>query len=196
MIHIEQAIVVEGKYDKIKLASVIDGVIIPTNGFGLYKDKEKQALIRFYAEKTGIIILTDSDTAGFRIRSFVKNIASGGKITNVYIPEISGKEKRKSKPSKEGKIGVEGVSPEIILKAFDKAGILSREEEKKDPITETDLYEDGLSGGKNSREMRTRLLEKLELPKLLSSKAMLEVLNAMMTRTEYKEYIKEIFFSE
>lgn len=182
----------EGKYDKIKLSSIVDSVVIVTNGFGLYKDKEKQALIRFYAEKTGIIILTDSDTAGFRIRSLIKNIAREGKITNVYVPEIFGKEKRKDKPSKEGKLGVEGIDDDIIVSAFEKAGIFSKPSENREKITNLDLYEDGLSGGEGSSIKRIKLLESLGLPKLLSTKALIEVLNAMMPKDEYKKLVEQI----
>ena len=107
---IPYAIVVEGKYDKIKLSSIVDAVIIVTNGFGIYKNKETAELVRYYAEKTGIVILTDSDTAGFRIRGHIKSIVPKGKIINLYSPEIFGKEKRKTEPSKEGKLGVEGIS--------------------------------------------------------------------------------------
>ena len=110
MLKVKQAVIVEGKYDKIKLDSIIDGVIVQTNGYSIFKDKEKLALIRFYAEKTGIIILTDSDSAGFKIRNYLKGAIPDGKIINVYIPDIFGKERRKLKPSAEGKLGVEGVS--------------------------------------------------------------------------------------
>lgn len=152
MIKIEQAIIVEGKYDKIKVSSFIDAVIIVTNGFGIFTDREKLELIRFYAMKTGIVILTDSDKAGFAIRNHIKGAVRNGKIYNVYIPDIMGKEKRKVKPSAEGKLGVEGVEKNIILKAFEKAGILTSECEKDDTqkITKTDLYLMGLSGGKTA----------------------------------------------
>ncbi|MDE7279384.1 MAG: toprim domain-containing protein, partial [Oscillospiraceae bacterium] len=124
MLHVKQAVIVEGKYDKIKLSSVIDGVIIPTDGFNVFKNKETLALIRYFAETTGIIILTDSDAAGFKIRSFLKGAVGGkGEILNVYVPDIFGKERRKTAPSKEGKLGVEGMEKEIILEAFRKAGI-------------------------------------------------------------------------
>ena len=118
MIHIEQAIVVEGKYDKIKLSSIIDGVIITTNGFSVLKNKEKLDLIRYYAKNRGIIILTDSDSAGFKIRSYLKGAVNEGNIINVYIPDVFGKEKRKNAPSKEGKLGVEGIDCDILLDAF------------------------------------------------------------------------------
>ena len=192
MLHIKQAIVVEGKYDKIKISSITDAVIIATNGFSLFKDKEKQALIRFYAEKTGIIILTDSDSAGFKIRNLIKNIAKDGKIINVYVPEIFGKEKRKSEFSKEGKLGVEGIDKEIIINALEKAGVFCENADDRDKITNLDFYEDGLSGCPDSSKLRSKLLEHLDLPQLLTSKALLEIVNTMFSRDEYKELIKKI----
>lgn len=184
MIKLSQAIVVEGKYDKIKLSSFIDAVIIVTNGFGIFKDKEKLELIKFYAKSTGIIIMTDSDRAGFIIRNHIKGTVKNGKIKNVYIPDIIGKEKRKIKPSAEGKLGVEGMNREIILNALEKAGIIADETQKDTEalITKTDLFELGLSGGKNSSMLRRQLLEYLKLPSLLSANSMLEVLNTMMDR--------------
>lgn len=193
MIKLKQAVVVEGKYDKIRLSSVIDGVIIVTNGFGIFKDKEKLALIRFYAENTGIIILTDSDRAGFIIRNHIKGAVKNGRIQNVYIPEIFGKERRKTQPSAEGKLGVEGMDREILLKAFEKAGITSdTSDSEREPITKTDLFTLGLSGGKNSSELRRQLLEHLKLPSLLSANSMLEVLNTMMDMTELGKIMTEL----
>ncbi len=192
MLHLEQAVIVEGKYDKIKLNSIIDGVIITTNGFSVIKDKEKIALIRYFAKKKGIIILTDSDSAGFKIRNYIKGAVREGKITNVYIPDIFGKEKRKAAPSKEGKLGVEGIDKEILLKAFEKAGILSSETtEKRDPITKIDLYEAGLTGGKNSSEKRKAVLKRLDMPQLLTTNSMLEILNTMMSREEFMRFAAE-----
>ena len=121
MIKINEAIIVEGKYDKIKLCSVVDAVIIVTDGFGIFKDAEKLALIRYYAEKTGIVILTDSDSAGRKIRGYIKGAVKNGVVKNVYTPDIFGKEKRKTKPSAEGKLGVEGIDCDILLAAFKKA---------------------------------------------------------------------------
>lgn len=197
MIKLKQAIVVEGKYDKIKLSSIIDAVIIVTNGFGIFKDKEKLALIRFYAETTGIIIMTDSDRAGFIIRNHIKGAVKNGRIQNVYIPDIIGKEKRKNKPSAEGKLGVEGMDKEIILKAFEKAGISSDEKEqnKDDIITKTDLYLLGLSGGKESGSLRKQLLEYLKLPSLLSANSMLEVLNTMIDIKTLSKIVKDELMS-
>lgn len=198
MIKLKQAVVVEGKYDKIKLSSIIDAVIIVTNGFGIFKDKEKLELIRFYAETTGIIIMTDSDRAGFIIRNHIKGVVKKGKIQNVYVPDIMGKEKRKTKPSAEGKLGVEGMDKKIILKAFEKAGISSEQYEKneKKNITKTDLYMLGLSGGNNSSDLRRRLLEYMKLPSLLSANSMLEILNTVTDIDELKEIVNEKLIKE
>lgn len=156
MIKINQAVVVEGRYDKIKLSSILDTVIIETNGFGIFKDKEKQALIRLLAEKRGIIVLTDSDGAGFKIRSFISGIVPPDRVTHVYTPDIFGKERRKERPSKEGKLGVEGIETRILLEALKKSGVTVEEGEKEEApkrlITSADFYEDGLSGGKQLGE--------------------------------------------
>ena len=185
MIHIAQAIIVEGKYDKIKLSSILDAVILVTNGIHIFHDAEKMSLIRYYAKTTGVIILTDSDTAGFKIRHYLKGAVHEGKLYHVYIPDIYGKERRKDKPSAEGKLGVEGIDKKRLLEAFGKAGILAEEApEKTDPITKLDLYELGLSGGADSKNRRKALQKKLGLPELLSAASLLEVLNTMMTREE------------
>ena len=191
MIKVDQIIIVEGRYDKIKLSSLIDGIIIETDGFGIFKNKEKQKLIRKLAETKGIVILTDSDSAGFVIRNFITSIVPKEYITNVYIPDIFGKEKRKDSPSKEGKLGVEGVSAEVLKEAFKKAGIgisNSKITEKK-VITTVDLYDDGLIGGADSKQKRAALLKMLELPERMSTKAMLDVLNTFLTYDEYKKII-------
>ena len=186
MLHLEQAVIVEGKYDKIKLSSVVDAVIITTNGFSVIKDKEKLEIIRFFAKNKGIIFLTDSDSAGFKIRNFLKGAISDGKITNVYIPDIFGKEKRKAVPSKEGKIGVEGIDTQILLEAFRKAGVISTEaDSRREPVTKLDLFEVGLSGGNNSAEKRSELLKYLGMPELMTTNAMLEIINTMMSRDEF-----------
>ena len=193
MIKVEQAIIVEGKYDKIRLASIIDGVIIQTNGYRIFKDKEQLELIRYYAERTGIIILTDSDRAGFQIRGFLKGSVPNGRITNVYIPDVFGKEKRKLKPSAEGKLGVEGIDCEVIIEAFKKAGIISaKTDENKEKITVADLFELGLNGGANSAARRRSLLKMLGLPQQLTTSGMLDVLNTMITVEELKEKVKEM----
>lgn len=194
MIHLEQAVIVEGKYDKIKLSSIIDSVIITTNGFSVIHDKEKLEIIRFYARNKGIIILTDSDSAGFKIRSFLKGAVNEGQIINVYIPDIFGKEKRKSSPSKEGKLGVEGIDKELLIKAFEKAGITSyASTEKKEKVTKTDLFEMGLTGGENSSERRKRLLKELDMPELLTTNGVLEIINTIMDRDEFIDLCRKIF---
>ncbi|MCI6582690.1 MAG: DUF4093 domain-containing protein [Oscillospiraceae bacterium] len=196
MLKVEQAIVVEGKYDKIKLESIIDATIVVTNGYGIFKDREKLELIRFYARKKGIIILTDSDGAGFKIRGFLKGSVPEGSIKNVYIPDIFGKEKRKVKPSAEGKLGVEGIKKELIVEAFRKAGINFVSEEgaektERNPVTRTDIYEAGLTGTPDSSEKRKKLLKKLGLPERLSTSGMLEALNTMMSAEEFYEMMNK-----
>ncbi len=186
MIKIKQAIIVEGKYDKIRLSSLVDAVIIPTGGFAIYKDKEKQELIRTLAARNGVIILTDSDSAGFQIRSHLRNIVKQGEIINVYIPDVFGKERRKAQPSKQGKLGVEGMTTEALLDAFRKAGIIADEAHpKSEPITKADLMDMGLIGGENSAIMRAELQRSLGLPELLSANMLIEILNVMYTREEF-----------
>lgn len=189
MIRIKQAVIVEGKYDKIKLSSIIDGVILTTNGFGIFKDKEMMAVLRRLAHTCGIVILTDSDSAGFLIRRHICGSIKGGKIYNAYIPDILGKEKRKTEASAEGKLGVEGMSPEIIRQALSRAGVSDAEhtETAARKITKLDLYEDGFSGRADSKQRRLALLEKLDLPERLTTNAMLDVLNILLTFEEYKE---------
>lgn len=192
MIKIDKVIIVEGRYDKIKLSSMIDGIIIETEGFGIFKDKDKQKLIRKLAETKGIAILTDSDSAGFVIRNFITSIVPKEYITNVYIPDIYGKEKRKDSPSKEGKLGVEGVSAEILKEAFKKAGIgvSQSETNERKKITLNDFFDDGLTGDTQSKRKRTDLLKKLDLPEKMSTKAMLDILNTFITYDEYKKLVE------
>lgn len=189
MIKINEAVIVEGKYDKIKLSSVIDGVIIVTNGFGIFKDREKLELIRYYAEKTGIVILTDSDNAGRKIRGYIKGAVKNGSIKNVHIPDIFGKEKRKTKPSAEGKLGVEGIDVKTLVSAFEKAGISSAERTAPKDITKVTMFELGLSGGNQSSTLRQKLQSRLGLPSMLSAPALLEILNTMMTAEKLREHM-------
>lgn len=189
---ISRAIIVEGKYDKIKLSSIVDGVIIVTNGFRIYKDPDKAALIRYYAQNGGIAILTDSDTAGFRIRGHIKGIVPNGDIVNVYVPEIFGKEKRKTEPSKEGLLGVEGVPADIIREAFEKAGIIGEKVKERPLMTKTDLYELGLSGRPDSSRLRQRVCEKLSLPSKLTANALLEAANTMLDKEKLAALVDEI----
>ena len=191
-------IIVEGKYDKITLSNVVDTLIISTDGFRIFKNKEMCDLIRTLSQKDGIIVMTDSDSAGNVIRNHIKNIASSGKIINIYVPQLKGKEKRKSAPSKEGFLGVEGISKEILLETFKKYGIMGEQVEADiRKITKTDLFELGLSGGENSTLYREKMLLKLNLPKNLSSKAMLDVLNVLFTYEEFITFVeKEDFFKK
>ena len=198
MIKIKQAVIVEGKYDKIKLESILDAVIIPTDGFGIFKDKEKQKFIRALAENRGIVIMTDSDSAGFVIRSFLSGIVKPEQMTHVYIPDILGKEKRKSEPSKEGKLGVEGVSTKIILGALEKAGITGETEPDADrqQVTKTDLYEDGICGKSNSLAKRRELLKLLGLPEKTSANSMLKIINTYLSFEDYKQAVNKIASTE
>ncbi len=193
MIKLKQAVVVEGKYDKIKLESLIDALIITTDGFSIFKDKEKMQLLKRIAEEKGLIIMTDSDSAGFLIRNHLSGCIPAEYISHVYIPDIIGKEKRKEAPSKEGKLGVEGMAKDIIIKALDNAGITScYESAQKDPITKSDLYEDGYTGGENSANLRDQLKKRFDLPQNLTTNALLNVLNSVSNRTEYKKITLEI----
>lgn len=182
MIKLKQAVIVEGKYDKIKLSQIIDAPIIQTDGFGIFKDKELQRLIRMLAEKDGIIVLTDSDSAGFVIRNFIGSTVDSSKITNVYIPDILGKERRKTEASKEGKLGVEGVPDSVIIEALERAGVTC---EKSDstvrPITKQDLYELGFSGRQDSALKRQSLLKFYNLPSRLTTNSLVKVLNLITT---------------
>lgn len=188
MLRLKQAIIVEGKYDKIKLESVVDAVILTTEGFGIYKDREKLSLIRAFAERDGIVILTDSDAAGFQIRNFLRGSIPNGKIYHAYIPDVFGKETRKEKPSKEGKLGVEGFSPEALARALGEAGIGSESAPAVPApwLSLADLMDDGLCGGSGSNALRKALLKQLGLPERLSTKGLLEVLNRLYEPEEYR----------
>ena len=190
MYKISEVIVVEGRYDKNTLSQVVDATIIETSGFGIFNDKQKQALLRKLAERRGLIVMTDSDGAGFVIRNFLKGAVDPEKVKHAYIPELAGKEKRKTKASKEGLLGVEGMSPDIILTALRRAGATIDGEANGNnaEITKTDLYKMGLSGKENSAMLRRALLKKLELPEKLSADAMLQVLNALFSREEFLEF--------
>lgn len=192
MIHLSQAVIVEGKYDKIKLESVVDALIITTEGFSIFKDNEKKELIKALAKSVGIIILTDSDSAGFKIRNYIKNFVKDGKIYNVYVPDIFGKEKRKASPSKEGKLGVEGISPEIISDAIKAVGIEAQEAERTEIITRITLFDDGFIGQANSEQKRRKLLHELKLPEAMSVNSLLEIINRLFTVSEYKAVVKKI----
>ena len=196
MLKIKEAIVVAGRYDKNKLAQLVDTVILETSGFGIFKDKEQLALLRKIGEKRGLILLTDSDGAGFVIRNHLKGALPPDQVKHAYIPDCFGKERRKRKPGKEGKLGVEGMEPEVLLQALRRAGatILDEEEEREEstPLAKADLFACGLSGGEGSREKRQALLKKLGLPAHLSPNAMLPVLSALYDRESLLEEMKKL----
>lgn len=192
MIKIEEAVIVEGKYDKIKLSNILDALIIETNGFGIFKDKERLKFIRRLACERGIILLTDSDHAGFQIRNYIAKGIPKDKIKHIYIPDIYGKEKRKDEPSKEGKLGVEGVSDDILIKLFNDLGVNYRSVSPNERITNYDLYAAGFSGTANAGEKRKKLLRSLDLPEFLSVNSLLGYLNSRMTKKEFENYITTI----
>jgi ribonuclease M5 len=198
MIKINQAVIVEGRYDRKKVENILDTLIIETDGFAIFKNKEKQALIRRLANTRGIVVLTDSDTAGFKIRSFLGSIVPPETVTHAYIPDVLGKEKRKDKPSKENKLGVEGMTAEIITRSLDRAGVTCVRSEKADrrQVTKIDLYEDGITGSKNSKSKKAALLKKLDLPERLSTNSLLKLINTFMTYDEYKQVTEEIEVKE
>lgn len=192
MIKTDRVVVVEGRYDKIKLQSVLDAVIIETDGFGIFNNAEKQRLLRRLAEKRGLLVLTDSDGAGFTIRNFLKGIVPPEQIVHAYIPDIFGKEKRKAKPSKEGKLGVEGVPAAVLTDALQKAGVDCEETAaaERRPVTKTDFYEDGLSGSADSAALRARFLRQNGLPARMTANGLLEAVNILMTYDEYKSCLR------
>ena len=186
MVRIREAIVVEGRYDKNTLSQIVDAPILETSGFGIFKDKKQMELLRKVAKLRGLIVFTDSDGAGFVIRNHLKSAIDGRFLKHAYIPDIPGKERRKSAPGKEGKLGVEGMSPEIILQALRRAGATIEGENapSRNSITKQDLMELGLSGGANSAEKRQMLLNKLDLPEHMSANAMLQALNLLYSLEE------------
>ncbi len=184
---VREVILVEGRYDKNALSQVVDAVILESAGFGIFHDRQKQKLLRRLAETRGLIVLTDPDGAGFVIRGFIKGCIDPSLVKHAYIPDVYGKEKRKSAPSKEGKLGVEGMRPEVLLEALRRAGASFEGENRmpRESITKADFYARGLSGGEGSAQRRKALLKALDLPELLSPNALLDVLNALMTREEF-----------
>lgn len=190
MIKLKQAIVVEGRYDKNTLAQLVDAPIFETNGFGVMKDRKLLDFLRRVAEKRGLIILTDPDGAGFVIRNFLKGALPKDRVLHAYIPDIYGKERRKAHAGKEGKLGVEGMTPEILRAALQNAGAQTEQTDMPSSlITKTDLFLAGLSGGKDSAAKRQRLQKTLRLPEHLGANALLDALNLLMTREEFfKQY--------
>lgn len=186
MVRIREAIVVEGRYDRNTLSQIVDAPIFETAGFGIFKNREQMNLLRRVAEKRGLVIFTDSDGAGFVIRNHLKSAIAGKYLKHAYIPDILGKEKRKAAPGKEGKLGVEGMTPEILLEALRRSGATIEGEGApiRSAITKQDLMALGLSGGTNAREKRLALLKRLDLPEHMSANAMLEALNVLYTLEE------------
>lgn len=193
---LKQAIIVEGRYDAVKLDSIFDAVIITTGGFGVFRDKQKLRLIQRLARECGVIILTDSDAAGFKIRAYLGGAAAPGQVTHVYIPDIYGKERRKAHAGAEGKLGVEGVDPSVIMEAFTKAGISlggvqgEAAPPKAEPVRKSDFMEWGLSGCEMSSLRRAALLRFLDFPELMSANALLRMINRLYTRDEFEKLLK------
>lgn len=184
---VREVIVVEGRYDKNTLSQVVDATILETKGFGIFKDKAQLRLLRRAAQARGLIVLTDSDGAGFVIRNYLRGVLPPERVKHAYIPDVPGKERRKAAPGKEGKLGVEGMSPELLLEALRRAGATVEGETAaptRGRITKADLVELGLSGGVGSGEKRLTLLKKLGLPEHMSPNAMLQALNLLYTREE------------
>ena len=194
MIKIREAIVVEGRYDKNILSQIVDAPILETSGFGIMKDKKQLGLLRRVAATRGLIVFTDSDGAGFVIRNYLKGAIPASQLKHAYIPDILGKERRKDAPGKEGKLGVEGMAPEVIVEALLRAGATVEGEvntHSSGNITKQDLMELGLSGGKGSSDARKKLLKKLDLPEHMSSNAMLQALNLLMNLDDLQHLLKE-----
>ena len=193
---ISEVVIVEGRYDKNALLQCVDCTVIETSGFGLFNNKEKAALLNRLAKTRGIIVLTDSDSAGFLIRNHIKGIVPSG-VKHAYIPDVYGREKRKRSPSKEGKLGVEGMSPEIIVSALRNAGATfigeTPESITKESITKTDFFELGLTGGCDSSNRRSLLLKKLELPENMTTNSLLEVVNILYEKSDFIAVCEELF---
>lgn len=198
MIKLKQAVIVEGKYDKIKLSAIVDATIIETGGFRIFSNKETVELIRTLAKTCGIVIMTDSDFAGFKIRNHLKDIIKDGEVYNAYLPDVIGKEKRKAKASKEGLLGVEGFSSEAILKSLEKAGVFGAKisDAPADKIEKYDLYTLGLSGTANSQQKRELISKKLGIPVHLSPSSLLCVLNSLISKQELYEMVNNTFDNE
>ena len=195
MVKIQQAIVVEGRYDKNTLSQIVDAPILETSGFGIMKDKQQLKLLRKVAQTRGLIVFTDSDGAGFVIRNFLKGAIDAKYLLHAYIPDIPGKERRKSAPGKEGKLGVEGMTPQVILDALRKSGatILGEETVRSaGGITKQDMMELGLSGGANSSLLRAELLKKLDLPTHMSANALLQAVNLLYTLDELRQILSQL----
>lgn len=192
MKRIREVIVVEGRYDKNTLKQVVDATVVETRGFGVFNDRERLALLRRLAAERGLILLTDSDGAGFVIRNFLKGAIPKSQLKQAYIPDVRGKERRKTAPGKEGKLGVEGMSPQVLLEALERAGAVFEDEESpaaRQAVTKVDFYELGLTGGPESTAKRAVLLRKLGLPERMTTNALLEAVNLLYSREEFREML-------
>lgn len=196
MLRIREAIVVEGRYDKNTLSQLVDTLILETSGFGIFNDREQMALLRRVAARRGLIVFTDPDGAGFVIRNRLKGAIPAGQLKHAYVPDILGKERRKAKPGKEGKLGVEGMSPDILTEALRRAGatVLEQDQPFRQPLhlTKADLMALGLSGGADSALRRAALLRELALPEHMSANALLQVLNICCTQEELERALENI----
>ena len=195
MLRIREAVAVEGRYDKNNLSQVVDTLILETGGFQIFQDPERMALLRRAAEKRGLIVLTDSDGAGFVIRSRIKGAIPGQYLKHAYIPDLPGKERRKRRPGKEGKLGVEGMTPQVLEEVLRRAGATFLEGDVPrtgavPPLTKADLMAAGLAGGQDSARRRQALLRRLDLPEHMTANALLAVLNACYTRREAEELLE------
>lgn len=194
MVKIKEAILVEGRYDKNTLSQIVDAPILETAGFGIFKDKKQLALLRQVAEKRGLIVFTDSDGAGFVIRNHIKSAIPAKFLKHAYIPDIAGKERRKREAGKEGKLGVEGMTKDVILESLRRAGATIEGEDTpvQQSITKQDMMELGLSGGAGSSEKRAALLKKLDLPEHMSANALLQALNLLYDYNELQRIVEEL----
>jgi len=183
-------IIVEGKYDKIKLSNLIDANIIVCDGFHIYKNEDQKQMIKTLAQKHGVVLLLDSDVAGFQIRSYLRNYLTGCDVIDVYIPDIYGKERRKIRPSKEGKLGVEGVPSGVLIHCMQQAGVFEEPITSVDPITKLDMYNFGLIGKEDSASRRVRLLQHFNLPENLPPKSLIKVLNQITSREEVEKIVQ------
>ena len=191
-LRLQQVVLVEGRYDAAKLSGIVDALILTTDGFAIYKDKENQALLKELGRRRGVLILTDSDAAGFRIRNFVSNLVGQQNVLQAYVPAIHGKESRKAQPGKEGLLGVEGVPDEAIRRAILTSGAVETTPRQGRPITYLDLYEWGLSGTAGSADFRRSFLQQVGLPPRLSKKALCQVLTSLYTWEELDTMIQKI----
>ena len=196
MYNIKEVIIVEGLYDKIKLSGFIESPVFSVGGFKIFNNKDIQKSVRTFSEKTGIVILTDSDSAGLKIRAFIRQLAKGGTVFDAFVPEICGKERRKAVGGKEGLLGVEGISEDIIMEALKKSGAkvcgVRTEKRSVTPIIKSDLYALGLSGKENSQALRKELSKELSLPSKMSSNMLLSVINRLLTKEELSSLIDKI----